>query len=260
MADKKYAFLRQVPSAYLKTDERTGQTKVTVLGDKESANDRVQIDVAAADVFPSTDKSGRTIPKHFNIRLPAGQDIEVSYVNDEGNTVRGTRKAESIANNWAKNQREYAEKQGPKVWLNGVSPEMIHPVEVPTKSGAKRQMINVSVADPQSVPAPGKDQGYGGFMVSPDVVTPAKVHQDEQGNDKPQKFNIYVGRENDKISGYSIRTGEVNAEGKAVFAKVDRTAADIKAQYEANIEAFKTKAKEQTAELPKEPEAPSFGD
>lgn len=233
----KFKFLRQVPASFTREveDRQTGEktTVVSVRGDfKDSADGRVQIRVSPDEVFPATDSKGNVIPKHVNVRMPGEGKVDVSYVNETGNTVRGQMSPAALTAAWEKNQREYAEQQGPKVWLNGVSPAMIQESKVEMKDGSGRHMMNVSVADPESSPKAGKDTGYGSFLVSPDAISDTK---------DGKKKNIYIGRENDSISGYQIRTGEVDADGKDVYAKAKRTAKDIRTQYEDDIEAYKAK-------------------
>lgn len=255
MANPNPKFLRNVPRNFIREQEdpvnHERYSVVTVLGDKESSNGSVKMRVDPEQIFPSADKNGRAIPYHFNVRMDPDKDVEVTYQDQTGNIVRGTRSPAELSQNWARNQSEYAERQGAKVWLNGVSPEMIHESKVPEKGAdgkaTGRFLLNVSVADPESVPKPGKESGYGSFLVNPDAVT------DTQKGDKK---NIYLGRENDTISGYTIYNGSVGPDGKDgkdSYTRVPRTAGEIKTQYENDIAAYKarqaeTKAPEKAAE------------
>lgn len=246
MANAKYTFLRQVPASFMK--EKNGVTTLTVPGDNESANGRVNIQVSPDQIFPASDDKGRPVPKHSNIRLEAGSSVEVSYIDETGNTVKGTRTAEQLSNAWTKNQREYAAKQGPKVWMNGVSPDMIHESKVELRDGSGRHMMNVSVADPASVAVNGKEQGYGSFLVSPDAISDTKAGG---------KKNVYLGRENDAMSSYSICTG-IDANGNPSYDKVARTAGEVKKQYEDDIADYK--AKQAGKDAPEGPTGPSDND
>lgn len=222
-----YMFIRQIPSSFIKDG------KVTIPGDKVSSNGKVQFDINPDEqLFPATDKKGRPVPNHYNVRLESEQDLTVSFLDDTGNVTTGTRTPSQVVNAWQKNQREYAEKMGPKVWLNGVSPDMIHDSKVEMKDGSGRMMKNVSVGDPKSVPMPGKDQGYGSFLVSPDAISPTSAGD---------KFNVYIGRENEQVKGYSIHTDKVDENGKDVYDKPKITAGELKTQYENEIEAYKAR-------------------
>ena len=248
MANAKYTFLRQVPASFMQ--EKNGVTRLTIPGDKASANGRVSIQVSPDQVFPTADKDGNIVPKHSNIRLEAGSEVEVTYVDETGNTVKGTRTAEQLSNAWMANQREYAKQQGQKVWLNGVSPDMIHESKVELKDGSGRHMMNVSVADPASMAVNGREQGYGSFLVSPDAIS------DTQAGDKK---NIYLGREKDGLSGYSICTG-IDENGKPTYGKVQRTAGDVKKQYEDDIAAYKERQGAKAGPEAAGPEAPGSTD
>lgn len=118
--------------------------------------------------------------------------------------------------------------------LEGVDRMMIRETSVALNDGSSRHLIQVSVPDPESVPVPGKKQGYGSFFVNPDAVRLS-------GEDG--KVDISLGDGKDYVLGYMIRTG-IDGDGQGTYKKASRTADEVKSLYGTDVQVRKRKAVE----------------
>lgn len=226
MDDAKFVFLKRVPKVFIRATEK--EALVTVPGDKASADGRVRLAIGADQLFASMDADGKPVPGHSNVRLDAGASYGVTCVGGDGNVARSVRTAEELAAAWNGSQRELAARKGKRVVLGGVSGSSIRESGLEMRDGSGRRLLMVSVADPESAPASGRDRGYGTFLVSPDAVRQASSN----GRHEPG-YDVYLGRESDAVCGYTIRTGETGADGRPIYEKAARTAGEVRDLYAA---------------------------
>lgn len=234
-------FMKNVHASFVSSLSDGDKVRVRIPG-----TDGLSFITDADKVFDACDANGNPVPKHVNVKLGAPEDkIDVTATDECGNPQRKEMTAKTVASIWSRSQTEFAEKNGKKVYLNGVSVKLVRDSRVKV-GNSDTFMKQVSIADPASAPQPIRDKesnivdgqfrdtGYGTFLVSPDAITPTAG--------KPGKVNIYVGRENDKVRAYQVFTGEYDENGKGVYAKAERTASDLKAQYAADIQAYAQRA------------------
>lgn len=222
-------------------------------------SDGMRFLIDADQVHPTADKNGNPVKGHSNVRLGApGTRLEVTMDSPEtGNPVKKDLSVEAISGAWGKAQSEFAEKNGAKVYLNGVAQGMVHESNVPMNDGSGHKMWQVSVADPASarqpkrddkgqiIPGEFRDASYGSFLVPFDAVQPC-------GSDD-KKVNIYIGREKNAVRGYQIFTGEYDENGKGIYEKASRTAGEVRDQYQKDIADYKSKMAEKDGKAVEDP-------
>jgi len=235
-------FMKNVHASFV-SDLSDNKVRVRIPG-----TDGMSFITDASQVFDACDANGNAIPKHVNVKLGAPEDkIDVTCSDEHGNPQRKEMSAKTVSSIWSRSQAEFAEKKGKKVYLNGVNEKLVRDSRVLIGSpDSGVYMKQVTIADPASAPQPIRDKdgnivagqfrstGYGTFLVAPDAIVPTAG--------KPGKVNIYIGRENDRVRAYQVFTGEYDENGKGIYAKADRTAADLKAQYAADIQAYAQRA------------------
>lgn len=235
---KRTVFLKAVPKSFL--SDVPGSDQKSLRLPREGG---ISIHVDGDNIFQDADSTGQVVPGYVNVRLgsPDAQ-FDAMTAGPSGETVAKT--ARELYDAWSLAKAEYQAQRGQRIYLSNVPASMIRETSVHTREGDGRHLMAVSVPDYASAPAnlslAGRTPGYGMFMVHPDAIQPAGNPKDR---DKGRQ-NVYVGRANEIIKSYRIRTPDMDENGTPICVHARRTAKDILDQYEESIQNFRNNKKQ----------------
>lgn len=176
-------------------------------------------------ILPAEDGTGRPDEDYANIRMDAGRDVPVLLQDASGKASRSSMDPAAIAEAWDAAVEASRAARGPKAFLHRVPRDMIRETQISDGRGGR--MLQVAVPDAASAKLPGRETGYGSFLVESSRVFPSDHGSKELIERSP--YEIFAGRENDLLIGYRIRS----AEGKDAYVPADRKASEAVAAWEA---------------------------